>query len=67
MFTLFIIMIIYSSDKGTTLIDNYDESYLDIERELESEVFNSQEKAWSGALYDWFSNESNYSRPNILF
>ncbi len=62
-------MMLYSCDQGHTLVDNYDEIYLDTERELPSEVCDPTDtdiNAWSGFLSDMWDSDSTYSRPNIL-
>jgi len=62
-------MMLYSCDQGHTLVDNYDEIYLDTECELPSEVCDPTDTdidAWSGFLSDMWDSDSTYSRPNIL-
>ncbi len=61
-------MVIYSSDHGSTLIDNFDEIFLDTEHELSSEIFDieiDEDDSWSGSLGDMWSTDSDYQRPNI--
>ena len=58
-------MVIYSSYHGQTLIDNFDESFIDSERELPSEVMDIED-SWSGNVYDWFSSDSDYQRPSLF-
>ena len=58
-------MIVYSADQGHVIIDNFDE------KDLPGEVWellpcDNQPDAWSGSPYDWFSTDSDYSRPSLF-
>ncbi len=55
-------MIVYSADKGHTVADNWDDLYLDTEKELEAELNDS----WSGFMNDIWTSESSYERPNCM-
>ena len=63
-------MILYSCINGSTVVDNYDESFLDTECELPTEVCDTTDddmNAWSGFLSDMWDTDSTYERPSILF
>ena len=63
-------MILYSCINGSTVVDNYDESFLDTECELPTEVCDPTDddlNAWSGFLSDMWDSDSTYERPSILF
>ena len=63
-------MILYSCINGSTVVDNYDESFLDTECELPTEVCDTTDddmNAWSGFLSDIWDTDSTYERPSILF
>ena len=63
-------MILYSCINGSTVVDNYDESFLDTECELPTEVCDTTDddmNAWSGFLSDMWDSDSTYERPSILF
>ena len=63
-------MMLYSCDHGSTVVDNFDERFLDEERELQAEVWDilddSDQDPWSGQSWDYWTSNSSYQRPNIF-
>jgi hypothetical protein len=64
-------MLLFSADHGHTLVDNYDDHVIDEEKDLWAEVHDLDDgydqQAWSGAMWDfWSDNDSSYVRPNIF-
>ena len=70
MFTSFTQMILFSSDHGHTLVDNFDPMIEDHEQELAAEIWDTShdeyEDTWSGWTWDYFPTDSTYVRPNIF-
>jgi len=61
-------MVIYSSDHGSTIIDNYAEQVIPEEHQISTDVFDIEvdiDDSWSGSLGDIWSSDSDYQRPNI--
>ena len=64
-------MVLYSCDHGQTTIDNYDERFVDEERELIAEIVDDidndyDQQAWSGMSWDFWESTGGYQRPNIF-
>ena len=63
-------MVLYSCDNGHTTVDNFDETILDLEKELEAEVFDIEDDydqqaiSWSGGVWDYWPSE--YQRPSVM-
>ena len=72
MFHIHHFVLLYSCDQGQTTFDNYDERFVDEERELIAEVVDDiatdyDTSSWSGFVFDyWENNDSTYVRPNIF-
>ncbi len=61
-------MVIYSSDHGSTIVDNYAEPVLPAEHTISTDVFDIEvdvDDCWSSNLADMWSSDSDYQRPNI--
>ena len=55
-------MLIYSCDHGHTTVDQWDDRFLDEEKDLEAEINDS----WSGDMTDIWHSDNKYERPNIF-
>ncbi len=55
-------MLLYSCDHGHTTVDQWDDRFLDEEKDLEAEINDS----WSGFMNDIWPSDSTYQRPDIM-